>query len=114
MAKPPVLTPQADDFPRWYQDVLAKAELADNGPVRGTMVIRPYGYGLWERTIVKRELNDEEAETERLKWTANQGMLDTRWAEPQELADLIVYALSERASYVNGTVLVADNAMDKS
>jgi len=49
MAKPPVLTPQAEDFPRWYQDVLNKAELADNGPVRGTMVIRPYGYGLWER-----------------------------------------------------------------
>ena len=49
MAKPPVLTPQSEDFPRWYQDVIAKAELADNGPVRGTMVIRPYGYGLWER-----------------------------------------------------------------
>ncbi|WP_340557549.1 proline--tRNA ligase [Streptomyces sp. GSL17-111] len=49
MAKAPVLTPQADDFPRWYQDVINKAELADNGPVRGTMVIRPYGYGLWER-----------------------------------------------------------------
>jgi prolyl-tRNA synthetase len=49
MAKPPVLTPRADDFPRWYQDVVAKAELADNGPVRGTMVIRPYGYALWER-----------------------------------------------------------------
>jgi prolyl-tRNA synthetase len=47
MAK--VLTSQADDFPRWYQDVLAKAELADNGPVRGTMVIRPYGYAIWER-----------------------------------------------------------------
>src|SRR5262245_64669 len=45
----PALTPQADDFPRWYQDVLNKAELAENGPVRGTMVIRPYGYGLWER-----------------------------------------------------------------
>ncbi|MDR1999006.1 MAG: proline--tRNA ligase [Frankiaceae bacterium] len=44
-----VLTAQAEDFPRWYQDVIAKAELADNGPVRGTMVIRPYGYGLWER-----------------------------------------------------------------
>ena len=29
----------------------AKAELADNGPVRGTMVIRPYGYGLWERMV---------------------------------------------------------------
>ncbi|EXU69067.1 prolyl-tRNA synthetase [Streptomyces sp. PRh5] len=49
MAKAGVLTPQAEDFPRWYQDVINKAELADNGPVRGTMVIRPYGYGLWER-----------------------------------------------------------------
>jgi prolyl-tRNA synthetase len=49
MAKPPVLTPRADDFPRWYQDVLQKAQLAENGPVRGTMVIRPYGYSLWER-----------------------------------------------------------------
>jgi prolyl-tRNA synthetase len=47
MAK--VLTPQAENFPDWYQDVLAKAELAENGPVRGTMVIRPYGYGIWER-----------------------------------------------------------------
>ena len=53
MAKPPVLTPQADDFPRWYQDVLAKAELAENGPVRGTMVIRPYGYGIWERMVAE-------------------------------------------------------------
>ena len=49
MAKAPVLTPQTEDFPRWYQDVINKAELADNGPVRGTMVIRPYGYSLWER-----------------------------------------------------------------
>src|SRR3954464_4220217 len=44
-----VLTPQTRAFPRWYQDVLAKAELAENGPVRGTMVIRPYGYAVWER-----------------------------------------------------------------
>jgi prolyl-tRNA synthetase len=49
MAKPDVLTPQATDFPQWYQDVLAKAELAEGGPVRGTMVIRPYGYSIWER-----------------------------------------------------------------
>ena len=44
-----VLTPQAENYPQWYQDVVAKAELADNGPVRGTMVIRPYGYAIWER-----------------------------------------------------------------
>ncbi len=49
MTQKRVLTPQSEDFPRWYQDVLNKAELADNGPVRGTMVIRPYGYSLWER-----------------------------------------------------------------
>jgi prolyl-tRNA synthetase len=44
-----VLTPRAEDFPRWYQDLIAKAELADNGPVRGTMVIRPAAWSIWER-----------------------------------------------------------------
>ncbi|HVL80446.1 MAG TPA: proline--tRNA ligase [Actinomycetota bacterium] len=43
------LTPQGQDFPRWYQEVLAKAEMAENGPGRGTMIIRPWGYGIWER-----------------------------------------------------------------
>jgi prolyl-tRNA synthetase len=49
MARSSVLASQAEDFPRWYQDVVAKANLADNGPVRGTMVILPYGYSIWER-----------------------------------------------------------------
>lgn len=49
----PILTPRGDDFPRWYQDVLNKAELADNGPVRGTMVIRPYAYAMWERMVAE-------------------------------------------------------------
>jgi len=44
-----VLAPQDQDFPTWYQDVIAKAQLAENGPVRGTMVIRPWGYAIWER-----------------------------------------------------------------
>ena len=48
MAKQPVLTPQGEDFPRWYQDVVSKAELAENGPPRGSMVIRPYAYAMWE------------------------------------------------------------------
>ncbi|CAN5682493.1 proline--tRNA ligase [soil metagenome] len=51
MAKAPILTPQAEDFPRWYQDILTKAQLAENGPVRGTMVIRPYAYAIWERMV---------------------------------------------------------------
>ena len=36
------------DFPRWYTDVVLKTELVDYGPVKGTMVIRPYGYAIWE------------------------------------------------------------------
>ncbi|MBV9933637.1 MAG: proline--tRNA ligase [Actinobacteria bacterium] len=56
MAKQPILTPQSEDFPRWYQDVVAKAELAENGPVRGTMVIRPWAYAGWE--FVQRALDD--------------------------------------------------------
>ncbi|MDR2202002.1 MAG: proline--tRNA ligase [Clostridiales bacterium] len=36
------------DFPQWYTDVVLKAKLADYGPVKGTMVIRPYGYAVWE------------------------------------------------------------------
>jgi prolyl-tRNA synthetase len=50
-----VLTSPGEDFPRWYQDVVAKAELAENGPVRGTMVIRPYGFAIWE--LVQAELD---------------------------------------------------------
>jgi prolyl-tRNA synthetase len=42
------LTDQGDDFSRWYNEVVRKAQLADYAPVRGCMVIRPYGYGLWE------------------------------------------------------------------
>jgi prolyl-tRNA synthetase len=44
-----VLTLRSEDFPRWYQELIAKAQLAENGPTRGTMVIRPTGYAIWER-----------------------------------------------------------------
>ncbi|KAJ6370744.1 hypothetical protein OIU77_001285 [Salix suchowensis] len=43
-----VITPRSHDFNAWYLDIIANAELADYGPVRGTMVIRPYGYAIWE------------------------------------------------------------------
>lgn len=42
------LTDQADDFSRWYNDVIYKAELVGDSPVRGSLVIRPYGFGVWE------------------------------------------------------------------
>ena len=61
MATQSALTSQADDFPRWYQDVVAKAEMAENGPVRGTMVIRPYGYALWENMVAAMDARIKKA-----------------------------------------------------
>ena len=43
------------DFPQWYTDVVRKTQLVDYGPVKGTMVIRPYGYAIWEN--IQRELD---------------------------------------------------------
>ncbi|GAC1447588.1 MAG: proline--tRNA ligase [Ktedonobacterales bacterium] len=50
------LTDKDDDFSRWYLDIVHKAELAEDSPVRGCMVIRPYGYALWEH--IQRGLDD--------------------------------------------------------
>lgn len=44
-----------EDFPQWYTDVVLKTELVDYGPVKGTMVIRPYGYAIWE--VIQREMD---------------------------------------------------------
>jgi prolyl-tRNA synthetase len=52
MGKGAIVTRQ-EDFPRWYQDVVARAELAENGPAAGTMVIRPWGYGIWELFVAE-------------------------------------------------------------
>jgi len=54
MAKGAIVT-REEDFPRWYQEVIAGAEMAENGPARGTMVIRPWGYGIWE--LMQAELD---------------------------------------------------------
>ncbi len=56
MADEKKLTPRATDFSAWYNEVVLSAELADYSPVRGCMVIRPNGYGIWER--MQRALDD--------------------------------------------------------
>jgi len=48
MADKKGLTPRGEDFSAWYNEVVLEAELADYSPVRGSMVIRPWGYGIWE------------------------------------------------------------------
>jgi len=55
------VTPKSEDYARWYTDVITKAEMADYGPVKGTMVIRPYGFGVWES--IKEALDKRFKET---------------------------------------------------
>jgi prolyl-tRNA synthetase len=55
------LTTRAEDFSEWYNGVIARAQLAEHSPVRGCMVIRPNGYGIWE--LMQRNLDDMFKET---------------------------------------------------
>ncbi|PIY34691.1 MAG: proline--tRNA ligase, partial [Bacteroidetes bacterium CG_4_10_14_3_um_filter_42_6] len=43
------LTPQAENYSQWYNDLVIKADMAENSAVRGSMVIKPYGYAIWEK-----------------------------------------------------------------
>ena len=51
MAKPQnaIVPSRSEDFPEWYQQVVRASDLAENSEVRGCMVIKPWGYGLWEQ-----------------------------------------------------------------
>lgn len=55
------ITPQSEDFSRWYLDVVRRAELADYSPVKGCMVIRPYGYSIWE--LIQQQLDQRFKQT---------------------------------------------------
>ncbi|AFZ68357.1 proline--tRNA ligase [Deinococcus peraridilitoris] len=55
------VTPQSVDFNEWYNEVVVKADLADYSPVRGSMVVKPYGSAIWER--IQRWLDDRFKET---------------------------------------------------
>ena len=57
---------QSDDFPAWYGEVVRRAGLAENSPVRGAMVIKPYGYAIWE--AIQRALD------ERIKATGHENV----------------------------------------
>lgn len=55
MARTAITPTRDENFPDWYQEVIRQADLAENSPVRGCMVIKPYGYAIWEH--LKRELD---------------------------------------------------------
>jgi 3-oxoacyl-[acyl-carrier protein] reductase len=68
----------------------------------------------WEREMAKDELDEAAARATRAEWGRNIARPGHAWGTAQELANLIVFAASDRASYINGAVLVADGAEDKS
>ena len=55
------VTPLSEDVSAWYNELVLKAELADRGPVKGTMIIRPYGFGIWE--LVQSQLDQRFKDT---------------------------------------------------
>jgi 3-oxoacyl-[acyl-carrier protein] reductase len=80
----------------------------------GEVINTPERFAKWERELAKRQLSPEDASRERTWWSSDQDVRDTRWGTPEEIANPIVFGVSDAASYINGGELVADNAMDKS
>ena len=60
------ITPRSEDFSQWYTDVILKTDMVDYAPVRGCMVMRPYGYAVWE--LIQKEMD------ERFKATGHQNV----------------------------------------
>ena len=55
------LTTRNEDYSKWYNELVVKADLAENSGVRGSMVIKPYGYAIWEK--IQAELDKKFKET---------------------------------------------------
>ena len=55
--KKQTITPKSEDYAQWYQDIVAAADLAEHSPVKGSMIIKPYGYAIWEKM---KDLLDQE------------------------------------------------------
>ena len=58
------ITPRSEDFSQWYTDVIKQTELCDYAPVRGCMIIRPYGYAIWERIQAEMDVRFKETGAE--------------------------------------------------
>lgn len=78
------------------------------------LVYTPDRFGKWEREMAKQELDEKKAKATRKEWGRNIARPGHEWGTAEELGHLIVFASSDRASFVNGAVLVADGAEDKS
>src|SRR5476651_1400028 len=59
-AKTPITPTRAEDYPEWYQQVVKAADLAESSPTRGCMIIKPWGYAIWEniQRVLDRKFKD--------------------------------------------------------
>ena len=64
-------TSRSEDFSKWYNELVVKADLAQTSDVRGCMVIKPYGYSIWES--MQAELDKKFKKTGRGKWRSGGG-----------------------------------------
>src|SRR6266849_267661 len=97
MADDKKLTKRAEDFSAWYNEVVLKAELADYSPVRGCMVIRPRGYGIWER--MQHQLDTMFKETEHDEGFAPETAVVTHGGGKKLEEPLVVRPTSETIIY---------------
>jgi prolyl-tRNA synthetase len=56
------LTTRAEDYSKWYNELVVKADLAENSGVRGCMVIKPYGYAIWEKMQAQLDMQKHESQ----------------------------------------------------
>jgi hypothetical protein len=62
----------------------------------GEVINTPERFAKWERELAKRQLSTEDAARQRTQWSSDQDVRDTRWGTPEEIANPIVFAVSER------------------
>jgi len=65
----------------------------------GEVINTPERFAKWERELAKRQLSPEDAACERAQWSSDQDVRDTRWGTPEEIANPIVFGVSDAARY---------------
>ena len=75
------ITPRKEDYSKWYNEIVVQADLAENSAVRGCMVIKPYGYAIWEK--MQNELDKMFKEIGKLIKTPPSSRAANAWIKSQ-------------------------------
>jgi prolyl-tRNA synthetase len=75
-----VITPRGTDYSAWYSDVISAADMVDQSPVRGCMVIKPWGMGVWD--LLRAELDERIRDSKKQQLLRRRRVASTRAARP--------------------------------